>query len=93
MWFFNRKKDSLQEDLIKKIKEERLDMTGLFSNINNRDKIEVLYKELCKLSHPDNNPTKIEIAQELFTKLQESRNDYNSLIELKKVIIIQLKDK
>ena len=87
MWFFKRNKDTQQETLIKKIKEESLDMSGLFSSISNRDKLELLYKELCKLSHPDRNPHKREIAQELFTKVQQSRNDFNSLMELKTIII------
>ena len=90
MWFFKKKKDTLQEELINKIKEENLDMEGLFSNINNRSKIESLYKELCKLCHPDlyeKDPDKREMAQELFTKVQRSKNDYNSLIELKNEIV------
>ncbi len=90
MFFFKRKRDKSQEELIKKIKKENLDMEGLFSNINNRSKMEALYKELCKLCHPDlyeKYPEKRVLAQELFTKIQNSKNDYNSLLELKQVII------
>ena len=90
MWFFKKKKDTQQEELIKKIKAENLDLNGLFSNINNRDKVALLYRELCLLSHPDKNPTKYEQAQKLFNKVQECRNDYNALLQLKDEIINSL---
>jgi len=95
MWFF-KKKNTIQEELIKRIKEEDLDMSGLFSNINNRSKIEALYKELCKLCHPDlyeKEPDKRELAQELFTKIQRNKNDYNVLLKLKEEIIDTLMNK
>ena len=95
MWFF-KKKNTIQEELIKRIKEEDLDMSGLFSNINNRSKIEPLYKELCKLCHPDlyeKEPDKRELAQELFTKIQKNKNDYNSLLKLNEEIIDTLMSK
>jgi hypothetical protein len=92
MWFFKKKKKkelTEQEILINRIKEEKLDMGGLFSNINNRAKVEMLYKELCKISHPDkfeNDLEKKEIAKDLFAKIQNSRNDYNRLMELKALV-------
>ena len=95
MWFF-KKKDTIQEELIKKIKEEDLDMEGLFANINNRSKIEPLYKELCKLCHPDlyeKEPDKRALAQDLFTKIQKNKNDYNVLLKLKETIIDTLINK
>ena len=95
MWFF-KKKNTIQEELIKRIKEEDLDMSGLFSNINNRSKIEPLYKELCKLCHPDlyeKEPDKRELAQELFAKIQKNKNDYNALLKLKEEIIDTLMNK
>ena len=95
MWFF-KKKNTIQEELIKRIKEEDLDMSGLFSNINNRSKIEPLYKELCKLCHPDlyeKELDKRELAQELFTKIQKNKNDYNALLKLKEEIIDTLMNK
>lgn len=95
MWFF-KKKDTIQEELIKRIKEEDLDMSGLFSNINNRSKIESLYKELCKLCHPDlyeKEPDKRELAQNLFTKIQKNKNDYNALLKLKENILDTLMNK
>lgn len=95
MWFF-KKKNTIQEELIKKIKKEDLDMEGLFANINNRSKIEPLYKELCKLCHPDlyeKEPDKRELAQNLFTKIQKNKNDYNALLKLKENIIDTLMNK
>ena len=95
MWFF-KKKNTIQEELIKRIKEEDLDMSGLFSNINNRSKIEPLYKELCKLCHPDlyeKEPDKRELAQDLFTKIQKGKNDYNALLKLKENILDTLMNK
>jgi len=96
MWIFKKKKDTIPEELIKKIKEEDLDLSGLFSNINNRSKTESLYKELCKLCHPDlyeKEPDKRELAQELFTKIQKNKNDYNALLKLKEEIIDTLMNK
>lgn len=93
MWFFKKKKETEQDILIKRIKSERLDMQDLFSNINNRSEVESLYKELCKLSHPDKfdkEPKKKEIAKELFAQIQTNRNNYNQLIALKDIIEVKL---
>jgi len=95
MWFFKKKKkkETEQDILIKRIKSERLDMQNLFSNINNRSEVESLYKELCKLSHPDKfdkEPEKKEIAKELFAQIQTNRNNYNQLMELKGIIEVKL---
>ncbi len=93
MWFFKKKRETEQDILIKRIKSEQLDMQDLFSNINNRSGVETLYKELCKLSHPDKfdkEPVKKEIAKELFAKIQANRNNYNQLMELKSIIDVKL---
>lgn len=93
MWFFKKKKETEQDILIKRIKSERLDMQDLFSNINNRSEVESLYKELCKLSHPDKfdkEPKKKEIAKELFAQIQTNRNNYKQLIQLKGIIEVKL---
>ena len=93
MWFFKKKKETEQDILIKRIKSERLDMQDLFSNINNRSEVESLYKELCKLSHPDKfdkEPKKKEKAKELFAQIQTNRNNYNQLIALKDIIEVKL---
>lgn len=93
MWFFKKKKETDQDILIKIIKSEQLDMQDLFSNINNRSEVETLYKELCKLSHPDKfdkEPVKKEIAHELFAQIQNNRSNYNQLMELKRIIEVKL---
>ena len=93
MWFFKKKKETEQDILIKRIKSEQLDMQDLFSNINNRSEVESLYKELCKLSHPDKfdkEPEKKEIAKELFAQIQTNRNNYKQLIQLKGIIEVKL---
>ena len=93
MWFFKKKKETEQDILIKRIKSERLDMQDLFSNINNRSEVESLYKELCKLSHPDKfdkEPKKKEIAKELFAQIKKKKKNYNQLIALKDIIEVKL---
>jgi hypothetical protein len=93
MWFFRKKKRTEQDILIDRIKAERLDMQGLFSNINKRGEVEALYKELSKLSHPDKfekDPEKKEIAQKLFTQIQNNRNNYTQLLELKANVEVKL---
>ena len=93
MWFFKKKRETEQDILIERIKAEQLDMQNLFSNINNRSEVETLYKELCKLSHPDKfdkEPARKEIAKELFAQIQTNRNNYNQLMELKSIIEVKL---
>ena len=93
MWFFKKTKRTEQDILIDRIKAERLDMQGLFSNINKRGEVEALYKELSKLSHPDKfekNPETKEIAQKLFIQIQSNRNNYTQLMELKAIAEVKL---
>lgn len=93
MWFFKKKKETEQNILIKRIKEEQLDMQRLFSNIGYRAEVETLYKELCKLAHPDKfekDPLKKEIAKDLFAQIQNNRNNYNQLMELKEIVEVKL---
>jgi len=93
MWFFKKKRETEQDILIKRIKAEQLDIQDLFSNINKRSEVETLYKELCKLSHPDKfdkDPEKKEIAQKLFAQIQNNRNNYNQLVELKRIVEVKL---
>ena len=92
MWFF-KKKQTEQDILIERIKAEQVDMQGLFSNINKRGEVEELFKELSKLSHPDKfekDPEKKEIAQKLFTQIQNNRNNYTQLMELKNNVEVRL---
>ena len=93
MWFFKKKKQTGQDILIERIKAEQLDMQGLFSNINKRGEVEALFKELSKLSHPDKfekDPERKKIAQKLFTQIQNNRNNYTQLMELKSIIEVKL---
>lgn len=93
MWFFKKKKDLDHDAFIEKMKEEQIDMQNIFSNISNRTKIEVLYKELCKLCHPDKFEKDLEkqrLAKEIFDRVQSSKTDYNRLLELKEIINEQL---
>ncbi len=89
MWFFKKKKQTDQDILIERIKAEQIDLQGIFSDINKRGEVETLFKELSKLSHPDKfekDPEKKEIAKELFAQIQNSRNNYTRLIELKQSV-------
>ena len=93
MWPFKKHKKSESDILIDKIKNEKLDMPNLFANINGRVEIEMLYKELCSLTHTDmyvNDDKKAAIAGELFRKVQANRADLNKLKELKEEIKQQL---
>lgn len=93
MWFFKKKKQTDQDILIERIKAERIDLQGIFSDINMRGEVESLFKELSKLSHPDKfekDPEKKEIAKELFAQIQNNRNNYNQLMELKGIVEVKL---
>lgn len=93
MWFFKKKKETEQDILINRIKSEQLDMHDLFSNINKRGEVEALFKELCKIAHPDKfdkDPEKNKIAKDLFAQIQNNRNNYNQLIELKEMVEVKL---
>ncbi len=88
MWF-KKKKQTEQDLLIERIKAEQIDLQGIFSDINKRGEVEALFKELSKLSHPDKfekDPEKKEIAKDLFAQIQNSRNNYTRLIELKQSV-------
>ena len=93
MWFFKKKRETEQDILVKRIKSEQLDMHDLFSNINKRGEVEALFKELCKIAHPDKfdkDPEKNKIAKDLFAQIQNNRNNYNQLIKLKEMVEVKL---
>ena len=93
MWFFKKKKETEQDILVKRIKSEQLDMHDLFSNINKRGEVEALFKELCKKVHPDkfdNYPAKSKKAKEIYSQIQNNRNNYNQLMELKEIVEVKL---
>jgi hypothetical protein len=52
-------------------------------------KAKILYKELCKLAHPDRNPQKAEEAEKLMKLIVENRFNYAALLQLEK----EVKDK
>lgn len=93
MWFFKKKRETEQDILVNRIKSEQLDMHDLFSNINKRGEVEALFKELCKIAHPDKfdkDPKKNKIAKELFSQIQNNRNNYNQLMKLKEIAEVKL---
>jgi len=93
MWFFKKKRETEQDILVNRIKSEQLDMRSLFSNINKRGEVEALFKELCKIAHPDKfdkDPEKNKIAKDLFSQIQNNRNNYNQLMELKEIVEVKL---
>jgi hypothetical protein len=93
MWFFKKKRETEQDILVKRIKSEQLDMHDLFSNINKRGEVEALFKELCKIAHPDKfdkDPEKNKIAKDLFAQIQNNRNNYNQLIQLEEMVEVKL---
>ena len=68
-------------------------MHDLFSNINKRGEVEALFKELCKIAHPDKfdkDPEKSKIAKDLFSQIQNNRNNFNQLMELKETVEVKL---
>jgi hypothetical protein len=93
MWFFKKKRETEQDILVKRIKSEQLDMHDLFANINKRGEVEALFKELCKIAHPDKfdkDPEKNKIANDLFAQIQNNRNNYNQLIQLEEMVEVKL---
>lgn len=90
---FQKKRETEQDILVKRIKSEQLDMHDLFSNINKRGEVEALFKELCKIAHPDKfdkDPEKNKIAKDLFAQIQNNRNNYNQLIQLEEMVEVKL---
>ena len=93
MWFFKKKRETEQDILVSRIKSEQIDMHDLFSNINKRGEVETLFKELCKIAHPDKfdkDPEKNRIAKDLFSQIQNNRNNFNQLMELKETVEVKL---
>lgn len=45
-----------------------------------------LYKSLAKKAHPDRNPDKQELAQDIMSRLTKNKHNYNALTELQKEI-------
>lgn len=49
-----------------------------------------LYKELSALAHPDRNPDKIEVAEDLMKRIVANKYNYAALISIKGEIIKKL---
>lgn len=49
-------------------------------------KAQQLYKELSLVAHPDRNPDKAEIAEELMKRIVENRFNYAALLSLKQEV-------
>lgn len=80
MWF--NRKESTSTIPVDEIMEKKVDLSSLFSAINNRDEINQLYRKLCRLVHPDRyigEPEKLDIAQKLFQEVQSNRTNLEAL--------------
>lgn len=68
-------------------REKDIDVTNIVQSMS---KAKVLYRKLVKLTHPDRNPQKRELAEELTQQVNQARFDYNKLLVLQKQIEEQL---
>lgn len=68
-------------------REKDIDVTNIVQSMS---KAKVLYRKLIKLTHPDRNPQKRELAEELTQQVNQARFDYNKLLVLQKQIEEQL---
>lgn len=50
-----------------------------------------LYKQLCIIAHPDRNPDRSELAQELMAKITANRYNYAELRKLSQIVDTELK--
>ena len=68
-------------------REKDIDVTNIVQSMS---KAKVLYRELIKLTHPDRNPQKRELAEEFTQQVNQARFDYHKLLMLQKQIEEQL---
>lgn len=68
-------------------REKDMDVANIVQPMS---KAKVLYRELVKLTHPDRNPQKRELAEELTQQVNQARFDYHKLLVLQKQIEEQL---
>lgn len=68
-------------------KEKNMDSVNVVQSMS---KAKVLYRELIKLTHPDRNPQKRELAEEFTQQVNQARFDYHKLLMLQKQIEEQL---
>lgn len=87
MLFF--RKNRIRKELIEKIKKEELDLSSVFSAINNRAEVDQLFKNLLRRCHPDrfvDNPEKNALAEALFKKVMANSTNIGVLKELEIII-------
>ncbi|MBO7604712.1 MAG: hypothetical protein J6S97_09910 [Bacteroidales bacterium] len=87
MLFF--RKNRTRKELIEKIKKEELDLSSVFSAINNRAEVDQLFKNLLRRCHPDrfvDNPEKNALAEALFKKVMANSTNLGVLKELEIII-------
>lgn len=68
-------------------KEKDMDSVNVVQSMS---KAKVLYRKLIKLTHPDRNPQKRELAEEFTQQVNQARFDYHKLLMLQKQIKEQL---
>ena len=68
-------------------REKDMDVANIVQSMS---KAKVLYRELVKLTHPDRNPQKRELAEELTQQVNQARFYYHKLLVLQKQIEEQL---
>ena len=86
--FFS-KKNSARKELMEKIKKEELDLSSVFSTINNRAEVDQLFKNLLRRCHPDrfvDNPEKNALAEALFKKVMANSTNLGILKDLETII-------
>lgn len=85
MGIFLGKKSPESNIPLDRIKKETINFNGLFSSINNRSQVLELYKFLCQACHPDkyvNDPSKAQLAEDLFKKVQNCKTDFSELLKI-----------
>lgn len=91
MGFF--KKNCARKELIDKIKKEDLDLSSVFSAINDRTELDQLYKSLTRRCHPDGfigDTNKVALAEELFKQVMANSTNLEELKKLDGRIIKEL---
>lgn len=79
------KKNRARKEMIDKIKKEEIDLSSMFSTINDRAEVDRLFKSLSRRCHPDrfvDNPRKITIAEKLFKLVMTNSTNLDELKKL-----------
>lgn len=73
--------------LIKRIKFRRTISKDESNNVvDGMVKARKLYKELCSIAHPDRNPCKKDVAEEIMKRIVKNKHNYSALLVLQKEI-------